>query len=293
VSLGLARSTVDDYQLLAIDPKLSLKYSFESLVYPMLQLDPASRRFKSSETLYGELALRQFLSAHVVVVGVGGVGSWAAEALARSGVGKLTLIDPDIVAESNINRQLIALDSTLFLPKVDVLGERLKQINPSIELVLLEEALSAQNCAHYLGGDLDQPDYPRPDLVIDCVDDTPAKLAMALYCRFNKLRLIMAGGAGGKTDPAKILSGDLRSSTEDPLLAKVRAKLREAGVNRDLKEPFKIPCVYSVESLKRAKNPGAKLACGGFGSSVVVTATFGMHLAALALARLEADSSKA
>ena len=259
----------------------------------MSQANQTSRRFNSLETLYGEAALSQFFGAHIVVVGVGGVGSWTAEALARSGVGKLTLIDPDIVAESNINRQLIALENTLFLPKVEVLAERLKQINPSIELKLIEDALSEQNCASYLGGDPQQAGYLKPDLVIDCVDDTPAKLAMALHCRFNKLRLIMAGGAGGKTDPAKIVSGDLRSSTEDPLLAKVRSKLRESGINSALKEPFKIPCVYSVESLKRAKNPGAKLACGGFGSSVVVTAAFGMHLAALALARLEADSLKA
>ena len=249
-----------------------------------------SRRFKSTETLYGETALRQFLGAHVVVVGVGGVGSWTAEAVARSGLGKLTLIDPDIVAESNINRQLIALDNTLFLPKVDVLSNRLKQINPSIELVRVEDAVTPENCSGYLGGDADLA-HPMPDLVIDCVDDTKAKVAMALHCRFNKQPLIMAGGAGGKTDPAKIRSGDLRSSTEDPLLAKVRSKLRESGINAQLKEPFKIPCVYSVESLKRAKNPGAKLACGGFGSSVVVTASFGMHLAALALTKLQASKN--
>ena len=246
------------------------------------------RRFGGTQVLYGEAAFTRFQAAHVVVAGVGGVGSWAAESLVRTGVGKLTLIDMDVVSESNTNRQLPALEPAFGELKTEVLRARFLQINPELQIQIRDAFVDKDNCAELLAGGV----LGAPDVVLDCVDDGHAKLAMALYCRFNKVPLVVAGGAGGKVDPGKIQVSDLAKTTEDPLLARLRRRLRDAGVNRQLKENFGIQCVYSVETLKRSGDAAARLACGGFGSSVVVTASVGMRMAALALERLSGSRPK-
>lgn len=246
------------------------------------------RRFTGTRTLYGADFLAP--SAHVFVIGVGGVGSWAAEALARTAVGEITLIDMDVLAESNINRQLPALTDSLGESKIEVMAQRILGINPACRVHLHDEFLTPDNVRDLL------PDRHtaktakengRPIIVLDCVDDMNAKLAIALHCRFHKIKLIVSGGAGGKINPSHIQCSDLKDCTQDPLLAKLRSKLRERGINRELKEKFGIKCVYSTEPMKNtAQSCEAKLACQGYGSSVVVTSTIAMHMVAQALALL-------
>ena len=240
-----------------------------------------SRRFAGTATLYGDAFLAS--SAHVYVIGVGGVGSWVAEGLARTGVGEITLIDMDVLVESNVNRQLPALTSTFGEGKIAVMGERLKGINPAIKVNLVDDFLSADN-VHALLPSRDSARTARADgkpvVVLDCVDDMNAKLAIALHCRFNKLKLIISGGAGGKIDPTCITVADLKDVSQDPLLARLRSKLRERGINKELKEKFHLKCVYSTEAPKVATACASGLHCGGYGSAVAVTASVGMVMVA-------------
>lgn len=232
-----------------------------------------TRRFAGTQTLYGAPAFDRFKHAHVLVAGVGGVGTWVAEALARTGVGKLTLVDMDVLAESNINRQLPALTSTLGESKIEAMATRIQGINPECELTLVDDFITADSVAAHL--------TPAPNAVLDCTDDVPAKVALALHCRFNKIKLIMAGGAGGKTDPTLIQVSDLKTTYQDPLLARVRSKLRhECNINKQLKEKFGILCVYSTQPpiVDHSCNRGAGLHCGGYGSSMVMTASIGLTM---------------
>lgn len=239
------------------------------------------RRFGGVYQLYG----MDFLAAqaHVYVIGVGGVGSWVAEALARTGVGQVTLIDMDVLVASNINRQLPALTDTLGESKISVMAARMRAIHPKIQVHEVDEFLTADNVARLL------PDRDsaralmaagQPVVVLDCVDDMSAKLAIALHCRFHKLKLIVSGGAGGKTDPTAIAVADLKDVYQDPLLARLRTKLRERGINRELKEKFHIKCVYSHEAPKVGDNCAVGLRCGGYGSAVAVTSVVGMVMVA-------------
>lgn len=259
-------------------------------------VDDYSRRFAGAEKIYGESHFSQFENSHVMVIGIGGVGSWAVEALARSGVGRLTLIDMDVVAASNINRQLPALSSTFGHAKIDVMAQRCREINPKIQLHLIDDFLTVENVAALLAD--------RPDVVLDCIDDVKAKLALILHCRFNKIPLIVSGGAGGKLDPLKIRVADLSKTEQDPMLAKIRAQLRTKGISKKPKEKFGVTCVYSVDnpfsnvaacetadatSVERGKasfNPSAGLRCGGYGSAMVVTTTFAMVAVAEVLKKL-------
>ncbi len=239
------------------------------------------RRFFGVRTLYGENFLAS--KAHVYIIGVGGVGSWVAEGLARTGIGKITLIDMDVLVESNVNRQLPALTHTFGESKIAVMGERLQGINPYIDIELVDEFLSNDNVAQLLPSrDEVRQKWAQDErvIVLDCVDDMNAKLAIALHCRFNKLKLIVSGGAGGKIDPTCITVADLKDVYQDPLLARLRNKLREKGINRDLKEKFYIKCVYSTEPPKVAKACQTGLHCGGYGSAVAVTCTVGMVMVA-------------
>lgn len=240
----------------------------------------AGRRFGGVGRLYGEAAAEAFRAAAVCVVGIGGVGSWAAEALARSAVGRLTLIDLDMVAESNANRQIHALDDAWGKAKVDAMRERILAINPACEVRVVEDFASEENLSSLLGGH---------DLVIDAIDQARVKVAMAAWCVAAGIPLVMAGGAGGKQDPAQIRIDDLARTSQDPLLAKVRAQLRKVhGFPKDPKRRFGITAVYSGEPLQRpvaCESDAAPqgLSCAGYGSGVCVTAPFGFFAAAAAL----------
>lgn len=245
------------------------------------------RRFRGTQTLYGAAAVDTFAAAHVYVIGVGGVGSWAAEALARTAVGTITLIDLDILVASNVNRQLPALDSTFGQSKIAAMATRIREINPKVTLHLVDDFLTADNVAALLPHreQVKAAAQKNPIVILDCVDDMNAKLAIALHCRFNKLKLVCAGGAGGKVDPSQIRVGDLRDSYQDPLLAKLRNKLRhEKGINSTLKEKFGIKCVYSTEPPRVDKScQTGGLHCGGYGSAVVVTSVVAMLMVSEAL----------
>ena len=219
---------------------------------------------------------------------MGGVGSWAAEGLARTGVGEMTLIDMDVLVASNVNRQLPATDSNFGKSKIEVMAARIKEINPHIKLHLIDDFLSKDNVQLLIPNRAFQSQLKQSGkqlVVLDCVDDMNAKLALALHCRFNKLKLIMAGGAGGKTDPTQIQVADLKDTYQDPLLAKVRQRLRQDyGINRAMKEKFGIRCVFSSQPpiVDKSCQTGG-LHCGGYGSAVAVTSVVGMVLVAEAL----------
>lgn len=251
-----------------------------------------ARRFGGVARVYGTAAAARFAEARVCVIGVGGVGSWTVEALARSGVGALTLVDLDHVGESNINRQLHALDSTLGRAKVDVLAERVGQINPACRVGQVDAFLSRDN--------LDELIEPKFDHVVDCIDSFRVKAALIAHCRRRRIRLMTVGGAGGKVDPTRIRVSDLSRSIQDPLLARVRRLLRQDyGFSRDPRRRFDVPCVWSDEPMvfpapdggvclqRPAGTETRDLSCaGGIGSAVTVTATFGLVAAAHVLQRL-------
>lgn len=250
-----------------------------------------SRRFQGTQTLYGTAAFDIFAAAHVYIIGVGGVGSWAAEALARTAVGNITLIDLDVLVASNVNRQLPALNSTFGQSKIAAMGARLHEINPKLTLHLVDDFLTVDNVDELLPSRHEAKTAAaehRPIVILDCVDDMSAKLAIALHCRFNKLKLVCAGGAGGKIDPSQITVSDLKDSYQDPLLARLRNKLRhEKGINSALKDKFGIRCVYSTEPPRVDKSCQAGgLQCGGYGSAVAVTSVVAMIMVSEALQML-------
>ena len=250
------------------------------------------RRFGGIGRLYGASALARFRQAHVCVVGVGGVGSWVVEALARSAVGQLTLIDLDNVAESNINRQIQALESTLGQAKITALAERIAQINPWCRVHQVEDFIAPDNMGRYIGSQ-------RYDYVIDAIDSVAAKTALIAYCREHGIPLVTIGGAGGQIDPTKIEIRDLCRTEQEPLLAKVRKRLRaQHGFPRGTKNKFGIDAVYSMEPLQYPeggencsldadeRNGVTGLNCAGFGSAMAVTASFGLVAAAHVLRKL-------
>lgn len=252
---------------------------------PAQDSDEYERRFAGAAKVYGDEAFVRYEQAHVMVVGIGGVGSWAVEALARSGVGELTLVDMDVLVASNVNRQLPAITDTLGHGKIDVMAERARGINPRIKINLMDDFLTPQNVKELLAS--------KPDVVLDCIDDVKAKLALILHCRFNKVPLIVSGGAGGKLDPLKIRVADLSRTEQDPMLAKIRSELRGMGMCKKPKDKFNVTCIYSIDNPFSATsacdtgiNASAGLRCGGYGSAMTVTATFGMVAAAEVLKRL-------
>ena len=194
----------------------------------------------------------------------------------------------DVLVASNVNRQLPATDSNFGKSKIEVMAARIKEINPHIKLHLIDDFLSKDNVQLLIPNRAFQSQLKQSGkqlVVLDCVDDMNAKLALALHCRFNKLKLIMAGGAGGKTDPTQIQVADLKDTYQDPLLAKVRQRLRQDyGINRAMKEKFGIRCVFSSQPpiVDKSCQTGG-LHCGGYGSAVAVTSVVGMLLVAEAL----------
>ncbi|SDG22422.1 MULTISPECIES: tRNA cyclic N6-threonylcarbamoyladenosine(37) synthase TcdA [unclassified Duganella] len=251
------------------------------------------RRFGGIARLYGAHALARFRSAHICVVGVGGVGSWIVEALARSAIGELTLIDLDNVAESNINRQIQALSSTVGMAKITALAERIAQINPFCKVNQIEDFVDPDNVAQMIG-------TGKYDYLIDATDSVKAKAAMLAWARQHDLPVITIGSAGGKTDAAQISVRDLARTEQEPLLKKVRKIMRaQYGFPRGEKTKFHIDAVFSTEPLMYPESGEVcavdgddrgggvtGLNCAGFGSAMVVTATFGMVCAGHALRKL-------
>lgn len=238
------------------------------------------RRFGGLQRLYGVQAAQRLRAAHVVVVGIGGVGSWAAEALARSGIARLTLIDMDHIAESNINRQIHALSSTLGQAKIEAMRARIAQIHPGCQVDAVDDFVSPENWPALLPA--------RPDAVIDACDQVRAKQAMAAWALREKQPLVCVGAAGGKRLAHRVEIDDLSQVTHDPLLAQLRYRLRKHHGARKDGQRIGVRCVFSREPVA---GPDAScelegdgtLNCHGYGSLVGVTATFGLCAATEAM----------
>ena len=278
------------------------------------------RRFGGIARLYGRAALDRFARARVCVVGIGGVGSWAAEALARSAIGNLTLVDLDHVAESNMNRQIHALDTTLGLAKVAAMAERIARINRSCAVEQIEDFVEPDNLAVLLPPG-------KFDFVVDAIDSVKSKVALIAWCRKHGIALITVGSAGGQIDATRVRVADLAHTEHEPLLSRVRKRLRaQHDFPRNIKTKFGIDAVFSDEPLvyppaleadagaaeagyggrgseagqaDEADGQGGESArkltglnCSGFGSTVAVTAVFGFVAAGHVLLRLAAESSR-
>jgi len=236
------------------------------------------RRFGGLRRLYGDEGYARVRAAHIAVVGLGGVGSWTVEALARSGVSALTLVDLDHVAESNVNRQVQALGSTLGMAKTAALAARIADIHPRCAVRSVEEFVDEVNWPGLLGG--------RADVVVDACDDVRAKAVLAAWARADGTPLVSVGAAGGKRAAERVEVGDLADVTHDPMLAALRQRLRKHhGAARS--GALGVTCVFSREPVALPQGEACEvdgsLNCHGYGSSVAVTATFGMVAAALAL----------
>lgn len=256
------------------------------------------QRFSGLARLYSQQGLNKLEKAHVCVIGIGGVGSWVAEALARSGINQITLIDLDDVSISNINRQIHALDSTLNESKIEVMAQRIMDINPQCKTHLIEDFITPDNVHEHLS------DYF--DVVIDAADSVKAKAAIIAHCKRRKQKVICVGGAGGQRDPLQITKGDLAKTIQDPLLAKVRSQLRRFhNFSQNPKRNFGVECIYSSEQLtyptasggvsqQKQNSQGAnKMDCStGFGAFVGVTASFGMIAASRAVDHIVKPSTK-
>ena len=249
-------------------------------------------RFGGISRLYGRQGAQRIKDSHFCVIGIGGVGSWAAEALARNGVGEITLIDLDDICVTNINRQLHALTKTIGLSKVDVMAERVKEINPECIVNVIEDFVTPENLSDLL--------LATYDYVIDAIDSVNVKTKIIAHCKRNKISVITIGGAGGQSDPTQIQICDLSQTYQDPLLAKVRNQLRrEHNFSRNVKRRFSIDAVFSTEQLmypdsegnvchqKPEQNGAMKLDCsGGFGATTHVTATFAFFAVSRAIKKL-------
>lgn len=245
------------------------------------------RRFGGLERLYGVVGAARIRAAHVVVVGIGGVGSWAAEALARSAIGRLTLVDMDHVAESNINRQIQAVDSTLGMAKVLAMKSRIHGYNPVCLVQGVEEFVDADNWPGLLDG--------RADVVIDACDQVRAKVVLAQWARSTRTPLICVGAAGGKRHAHKVDIQDLSKVTHDPILAQLRYRLRREHGAPSGGKNMGLDCVFSAEPVSPADpscglQEDTSLNCHGYGSVVTVTATFGQCAAAWALEKVVATA---
>ncbi|MDD0972374.1 tRNA cyclic N6-threonylcarbamoyladenosine(37) synthase TcdA [Pseudomonas fontis] len=255
-------------------------------------------RFAGVARLYGLEGLQRLRAAHVAIVGIGGVGSWAAEAIARSGVGEISLFDLDDVCVSNTNRQSHALEGNVGRPKVEVMAERLRAINPDCTVHAVSDFVTRETMSEYITEDI--------DYVIDCIDATMAKASLISWCKRRKIGIITTGGAGGQIDPTQIQVADLNRTVNDPLASRVRSTLRrDHGFSRNVSRNYSVPCVYSTEQLRYPKpdggvclqksfvGDGVKLDCaGGFGAVMMVTATFGMVAASKTVDKLVAGTRR-
>lgn len=243
-------------------------------------------RFGGIERLYGTQGMATLKSSHVMIIGIGGVGSWSAEALVRSGVGVITLVDLDDICISNTNRQIHTTCDTIGQAKVDAMRARLTAINPDLTCHVIEDFATQDNVSTLINSNI--------DAVIEATDSVKAKAAIIAHCKRRKVKIVTVGGAGGQIDPTKITKGDLAKTIQDPLAAKLRSELRRNwGFSKNPKRRFGVECIYSTEQLrypqsdgsvcfsKSEMQAGSKLDCSaGFGAVTTVTATFGMMAAA-------------
>ena len=249
-------------------------------------------RFGGTRRLYGHQAVEKLRQAHVCVIGIGGVGSWAAEALARSAVGRITLIDLDDICITNTNRQLHTLNSTIGQSKAGIMAERLASINPECQIEVIEDFITADNIQELITQDF--------DYVLDAIDNFRVKAALIHYCKRNKIKIITTGGAGGQMDPTQIQITDITKTWHDPLARKVRNQLRDRhGFTKNSKRKFGVDCVFSTEQAVYPQADGSvcqtkpeaggsmKMDCAsGFGAATVVTATFGFAAVARIIEKL-------
>ncbi len=244
--------------------------------------EQTSKRFIGIQRLYGQQAYQKITNSHICVIGIGGVGSWVAESLARSGIGELTLIDLDHISESNMNRQIHALSETIGQSKILAMQQRIHSINPDCIVNLVDDHLSCDNISELLTADF--------DFTVDCIDQFRIKASLIHHYKSNKNNMITIGGAGGRIDPTRIQVADLSRSQGDSLLAKTRKHLRtHHNFPRNLHRRFGIPCIFSTEQLRyptddhevhtqksKCSNLSGLNCANGFGSLSAVTATFGM-----------------
>ncbi len=289
-------------------PSYRLGYSDAFRDYFQVKLMPAiydptpdyERRFGGLQRLYGPQVVRNVASAHVIVAGIGGVGTWGAEALARSGIGAITLVDLDHISESNINRQLHAVTDTIGQSKVEAMAQRIAGINPECRVHRIDDFVTPQNIGPLFDA--------GPDVVIDCTDQVSAKIAMVLEGRLRKVPVLVCGGAGGKTDPLSLRAGDLSMASHDALLSRLRNMLRrqhgypkaslQAGKRARrvprmgvwalwFEQPVILPAQWTDASSAGADAEALQgLSCAGYGSVVTITASMGMAAANRALALL-------
>lgn len=249
------------------------------------------QRFGGLGRLYGRAALPRLAAAHVAVVGVGGVGSWVVEGLARSGVGAITMIDLDDVCLTNVNRQLPALDGNVGRPKVAALADRVRLINPGCRVGTCAEFFTGESAARLLA--------VRHDWVVDCIDQVSHKALLIAECVRRGRPVVTVGGAGGKRDATRIRVGDLGGAHGDDLLKLVRRKLRrDHGFAKGEGNHYGVPCVSSQEkpvypwadgTCAAEPEPGSNLqldCASGFGTAVFVTAAFGFAAAGEVVRRL-------
>lgn len=240
----------------------------------MARIDNFEQRFGGIGRLYGVEALARLQEAHICVVGIGGVGSWGVEALARTAIGRITMIDMDDICVTNINRQLPALSGNIGKLKTEVMAERVKLINPQCQVEIIDDFLTPENLSEYISKDY--------DFVIDAIDNVKVKAALIAFCKRQKIKIITIGGAGGQTDPTQIKIADLSRTIQDPLLAKVRSRLRkEYGFSDNPQRKFAVDAVFSTQPLifpqtSEACAISATMNCAnGFGAATMLTATFG------------------
>ena len=261
--------------------------------------DGYQQRFSGIARLYGQDALEVFSQAHVCVIGIGGVGSWAAEALARTGIGAITLIDMDDVCVTNTNRQVPALKGNVGKAKTDVMAERIREINPECRVTCIDDFITPDNVATLIDD--------RFSYVIDAIDSVRPKAALLSYCRRYKIPVVTTGGAGGQIDPTRIEVADLAKTIQDPLAAKLRERLKhDFGVVKNSKGKIGIDCVFSSEPLvypqpdgsvcasrSTAEGPKRMDCAAGFGSATMVTASFGFVAVSHALKKMLAKAARA
>ena len=248
-------------------------------------------RFGGIARLYGESGLEKLRAAHVCVVGIGGVGTWAAEAFARSGIGAITLVDLDEVCVTNINRQVHALTETIGHAKAEVMAERIRAISPDCHVTVEQKFFNEQTAEQLLA--------PKYDFVLDAIDDTTNKVLLLVRCREKNLPVMACGGAGGRRELTSVRVGDLSQASHDRLLAEVRRKLRQEHGFPVGHLTMNIPCVYSVErtvypqadgsvcEMRSAAEDGTRLNCnGGLGSATFVTGAFGFAAAGFVVRKI-------
>ncbi len=248
-------------------------------------------RFGGIERLFGQGSLTTLAKAHVAVVGLGGVGSWAAESLVRSGIGTLTLIDLDDVCITNVNRQVHALEGSIGRSKTSAMAARMALINPDCVIHVHNCFFTTSNAQ-----DLLNPGY---DHVVDAIDSMSDKCVLVSECQKRNVPLVVSGGVGGKRDPSCVQVAELGMATNDPLLKRLRRRLRQDfGYSRDLKQPFGCQAVYSTENpmfpwsdgrvcAEPEPNSSLTLDCAsGFGTAGFLTGTFGFAAASEVVRKL-------